>query len=91
MHELKIAVPADFPALSRLWEAVFGDGAEFTAEFFARLWTPGCCRAAFENGEARRMGFCLARSRGRRAAAAAYIYAMATRPEYRGRGLRRPG
>ena len=86
MYELKIAVPADFPALSRLWEAVFGDGAGFTAEFFARLWTPGCCLAAFENGEAAAMGFCL---RGPRAAGrgCGYIYAMATRPEYRGRGL----
>ncbi len=86
MLSARSAVPADFPALARLWEEVFGDGEDFTSEFFARLWTPGCCRAVFEGGEAAAMGFCL---RGPRAAGhgCGYIYAMATRPEYRGRGL----
>ena len=87
MLSARSAVPADFPALARLWDEVFGDGEDFTSEFFARLWTPGCCRAVFEGGEAAAMGFCL---RGPRAAGhgCGYIYAMATRPEYRGRGPR---
>lgn len=86
MAELKIAVPEDFPALSRLWQAVFGDGGDFIGRFFDLLWTPGCCRAVIEDGEAAAMGFCL---RGARAAgySCGYIYAMATLPERRGGGL----
>lgn len=86
-YEIRSACEADFPALSRLWEEVFGDGEDFTSAFFSALWTPGCCRAAFTaGGELAAMGFCLT---GPAAGAyrCGYIYAMATRSEHRGRGL----
>ena len=51
-YELRAAVSGDFPALAALWELVFGDGADFTDEFFRTMWTPGCCRVA-ELGQSR--------------------------------------
>ena len=85
-YELRAAVSGDFPALAALWELVFGDGADFTDEFFRTMWTPGCCRVAELGGELAAMGFCLsgATALGRRCG---YIYAMATHPEHRGHGL----
>ena len=58
-YELRAAVSGDFPALAALWELVFGDGADFTDEFFRTMWTPGCCRVAELDGELAAMGFCL--------------------------------
>ena len=85
-YELRAAVSGDFPALAALWELVFGDGADFTDEFFRTMWTPGCCRVAELGGKLAAMGFCLsgATALGRRCG---YIYAMATHPEHRGHGL----
>ncbi len=85
-YVLRPATEADFPSLARLWEEVFGDGPEFTSEFFRLLWTPGCCRAAFAHGDIAAMGFCL-RGPTARGAHCGYIYAMATQEAHRGRGL----
>ena len=85
-HVIKTALESDIPALKALWLEVFGDGEDFTGEFFRRLWTPGCCRAAFYGGRLDAMGFCLTGPRAM-GLSCGYIYAMATRPEARGRGL----
>lgn len=84
--DFRIANERDFPALTRLWTEVFGDDEDFTAEFFRSVWTPGCCVAAYLGGELAAMGCCLTgpTARGHRCG---YIYAMATAPEHRGRGL----
>ena len=83
---IRVAHSGDFPALARLWELVFGDSRDFTDEFFHVMWTPGCCRVAELDGGIAAMGFCLT---GPEALGlhCSYIYAMATAPEYRGRGL----
>ena len=83
---IRPASEADFPALARLWEEVFGDGPAFTDEFFRVMWTPGCCRLAEQDGALAAMGFCLTgpTARGLRCG---YIYSMATFPRHRGHGL----
>lgn len=85
-YNLRLAVPSDFPALARLWEFVFGDGKDFTDEFFRVMWVPGCCHVAEADNEIVSMGFCLT---GPVAGGykCGYIYAMATYPEHRGNGL----
>ena len=76
---IRPASEADFPALARLWEEVFGDGPAFTDEFFRVMWAPGCCRLAEQDGALAAMGFCLTgpTARGLRCG---YIYSIATFP-----------
>lgn len=84
--DIRIATERDFPALSRLWAEVFGDDEAFTGGFFRSVWTPGCCVAAFAGSELAAMGYCLTGPTAK-GLHCGYIYAMATAPEQRGRGL----
>jgi hypothetical protein len=90
MSELsfRLSREGDVPMLQRLWAEVFGDGEEFTGEFFRLLWRPENCRVAESGGEIAAMGFCIpgAVARGARCS---YIYAMATAERYRGLGAAR--
>lgn len=90
MSELRFRLSreGDVPALQRLWAEVFGDGEEFTGEFFRLLWRREYCRVAEAGGEIAAMGFCIpgAVARGARCS---YIYAMATAERYRGLGAAR--
>ena len=80
MEKLRQAERGDIPALKALWQLVFGDTDEFLDAFFELLF-PDCRVAVMEEG-------------GRIAAAAyaigleniRYIYAVATHPDYRGKG-----
>ena len=65
MSELRFRLSreGDVPALQRLWAEVFGDGEEFTGEFFRLLWRPEYCRVAKSGGEIAAMGFCIPAAR----------------------------
>ena len=61
MSELsfRLSREGDIPALQRLWAEVFGDGEEFTGEFFRLLWRREYCRVAEAGGEIAAMSFCI--------------------------------
>ena len=71
--------------LRRLWHLAFGDSEEFIVGFFARAYSPRRCRCAAENGNvAAALYWFNAEFRGQKFA---YLYAVATHPEFRNRGL----
>ena len=81
----------DYPAgaqesqLRTLWRLAFGDSEEFIAGFFAGGYSPRRCRCAVENGNAAAVLYWLdAEFRGQKFA---YLYAVATHPDFRNRGL----
>lgn len=79
------ALPADYPALKTIWRDTFGDTDEFTDGFFALLPETGfglVCRAG---GRPVSMAWVL-EGITVGTVSCAYIYAVATTPEYRGLG-----
>ena len=70
----------DIPQLKALWKLVFGDADELIDAFFALLW-PDCRTAVVEEN-----GTVVAAAYAVRLENIRYIYAVATHPEYRGRG-----
>lgn len=82
--------PDDIPALRRLWSETFGDGNELLDPFFSRLYRPEDCFVIRGNRDQLLamvhqlpMTICT-NKRGWRAS---YLYAVATDPSERGRGL----
>lgn len=76
---------AQEPQLRTLWQLAFGDSEEFIAGFFAGAYSPRRCRCAAENGNvAAALYWFDAEFRGQRFA---YLYAVATHPDFRNRGL----
>lgn len=77
--------PDQIPQLRALWKKAFGDEDEFLDKFFTLAYAPDRCRCVTENGEVAAMLYWFEDScRGQ---IFAYVYAVATDPEYRGRGL----
>lgn len=76
---------AHIPALRRLWQQAFGDADSFLDSFFHLGFDPRRCRCAFAEGRpmAALYWFDCA-CRGRRIA---YLYAIATEKEHRGKGI----
>lgn len=73
------------PGLRRLWKAAFGDTDDFLDRFFAAAYAPDRCRCVIENGKpAAALYWFDCRLEGARLA---YLYAVATDPACRGRGL----
>ena len=72
-------------SLKRLWKTVFGDPDTFIDTFFEIAYTPERCRYIAENGEAisALYWFDCSYEGGK----LAYIYAVATHPDHRGKGL----
>ena len=81
----------DIPALCALWESVFGDKAELIQEFFRLLPDMGFCAVAELDGEIVGMASVLTALAlvrpGGEDARCGYVYAVATAPLFRGRGL----
>ena len=76
---------AQEPQLRTLWHLAFGDSEEFIAGFFAGAYSPRRCRYAAENGNvAAALYWFDAEFRGQKFA---YLYAVATHPDFRNRGL----
>lgn len=84
---LRRSLPGDEAELKKLWQAVFHDSEEFIDAFFKTLYAPGLACVALDNDDLIiSAGYCLPGvvARGRKCS---YIYAMATYPAYRGRGV----
>ena len=84
---MNIAAPVDtmFPGLRRLWKAAFGDTEEFLDSFFSTAYAPECCRCVVEDGAVAAALYWF--DCGLEGVRLAYLYAVATDPAYRGRGL----
>ena len=71
--------------LKALWQLAFGDGEEFIDLFFRTAYSPERCLYLTEDGQIIAALYWLdCEYKGQKQA---YIYAVATHPEYRGRGL----
>jgi len=87
---IRLSVSADIPALRQLWTLAFGDGGPYLDNFFDNYYRPERMIVLEEAGEVRAMTawfdttFTLP---GEGEYRAAYLYAVATHPDCRGRGL----
>lgn len=71
--------------LKELWRLAFGDSEEFIDLFFSTAYAPDRCRSIAMDGQIAAALYWLdAEYAGQRFA---YIYAVATHPDFRGRGL----
>ena len=71
--------------LKRLWQLAFGDGEEFIDLFFRTAYTPQRCLYLTEEGQITAALYWLdCEYAGQKQA---YIYAVATHPDHRGKGL----
>ncbi|MBQ8237548.1 MAG: GNAT family N-acetyltransferase [Oscillospiraceae bacterium] len=73
------------PGLRGLWKAAFGDTDEFLDGFFSAAYAPERCRCIEENGQILSVLYWFDCSLD--GAKLAYVYAVATDPDCRGRGL----
>lgn len=78
-------VPEQFPILKQLWHTAFGDTEAFVAAFFETAFSPLRCRIARADGETAGMLYWFEVSC--REQKMAYLYAVATHPNHRGRGV----
>ena len=84
---MNTTAPADslIPSLRDLWKAAFGDTDAFLDDFFSTAYAPHRCRCIVMDGKAAAALYWLDCScEGRKLA---YIYAVATHPHHRGKGL----
>lgn len=87
---IRLSTPTDIPALRALWELAFGDGGAYLDNFFDSYYRPERMIVLEEDGLVRAMTawfdttFVVPDMGEYRAA---YLYAVATHPDCRGRGL----
>ena len=90
MAIVRPSVPADIPAQRQLWQLAFGDDGAYVDNFYTAYYRPERVLVLEEAGAVRAMtawfdtAFVVP---GRGEFRAAYLYAVATHPEWRGRGL----
>ena len=90
MANVRPSVPADIPAQRQLWQLAFGDDGAYVDNFYTAYYRPERVLVLEEAGAVRAMtawfdtAFALP---GRGEVRAAYLYAVATHPDWRGRGL----
>lgn len=81
---------ADLPRLRELWALAFGDGTDYIDHFFTRYWQPERMLVLEQEGQVLAMtawfDMPYVRADGQ-SFPAAYLYAVATHPDCRGRGL----
>ena len=84
------SVPGDIPAQRQLWQLAFGDEGAYVDNFYRTYYRPERMLVLEEDGQVRSMtawfdtSFVLP---GKGEYRAAYLYAVATHPDCRGRGL----
>ena len=76
---------AQIPALKNLWTLAFGDGEEFLTPFFETAWASDRCRCVEAEGQTVAALYWFESFCGNQRLA--YVYAVATHPDWRGRGL----
>ena len=87
---LRLSRPEDIPALRELWYLAFGDDGAYVDNFFKTYYRPERMLVLEAEGAVRAMtawfdtGFAVP---GRGEYRSAYLYAVATHPQWRGRGL----
>lgn len=90
-YVLRAWQPADRPALKELWRIGFGDEDAVIDSFHDTLLQPGGCIVAEADGKVVSAMYILPgqtlRPFRKRVLTAGYTYALATLPEYRGRGI----
>jgi len=93
MHiETRISKPGDECQLKALWQTVFGDSDEYLENFFCCMYSPGMAIVAEADGKIVSCAFLLdlgdlVDGHGTETGPCSVLYALATYPEYRGRGL----
>lgn len=85
MRKSEYPAPAAEPQLKKLWQLAFGDSEDFIDRFFSAGYAPDRCRYLPAGEEAAAALYWLdCECDGQKFA---YIYAVATHPDHRGRGL----
>ena len=90
MAIVRLSVPEDVPAQRQLWQLAFGDDGAYVDNFYTTYYRPERVLVLEEAGAVRAMtawfdtAFVVP---GRGEHRAAYLYAVATHPDWRGRGL----
>ena len=89
--ELRTALPQDEPALRENWRECFGDEDAYLDFFFSRRFVPEDTPVVESDGKVVSQLFLLpaALCAGAQRFPAYYLFAAATHPAYRGRGLMR--
>lgn len=77
--------PEQIPALKELWKAAFGDEEDFLRPFFKIAYAPERCRCITLEGQVAAALYWFDCTCGDQKLV--YIYAVATHPSFRGRGL----
>ncbi len=81
----------DRPQLKALWQTAFGDSDKYIESFFSRFLKPGACVAADMGGAVVSAMYILPGQtlypHRKNMLSASYVYALATLPEHRGRGI----
>lgn len=83
---IRKATPADIDQLVRLWQLVFEDDIRFIHDFLTLLPDCGYGMVAVENKDIVSMAFVL-RDLHYKGHSCSYLYAVATHPQFRGKGI----
>ena len=90
MERIRLSTPADIPAMQELWALAFGDSGPYVDNFFNNYYRPERMIVLESEGIVRAMTawfdttFVIPEEGNHRAA---YLYAVATHPDCRGKGL----
>ena len=90
MVNIRVSVPEDVPAQRELWRLAFGDSGAYVDNFYNTYYRPERILVLEEDGVVRSMTAWFDTTfviPGRGEYRAAYLYAVATHPDCRGRGL----
>lgn len=90
MGNTRVSVPADVPTQRELWKLAFGDDGEYLDNFYNAYYQPERVLVLEEDGLVRSMTAWFDTTfvvPGQGEYRAAYLYAVATHPDCRGRGL----
>ncbi|MGN0977067.1 MAG: GNAT family N-acetyltransferase [Faecousia sp.] len=83
--EISCPTPGLEPQLQRLWQLAFGDEESFIQDYFTQVYRPEYCRCVLADGQAAAALYWFDEEyQGRKLA---YLYAVATHPGFRRRGL----